>query len=150
MLTHHPLTESHKREICSWQYEGKYAAYNLPPFEAMRENRSGFMNPDRAKNYIGFSMNGTLAGYVNMREEPAEIFIGVGVHPDFCNQGLGRQILQITADLARELYPKKPLYLIVRTWNRRAIQCYRHAGFRIDGEPFELTGKGSFCRMIRI
>ena len=46
----------------------------------------------------------------------------------------------------------KPLYLEVRTWNIRAVKCYQKAGFRIDGQAYELTtgiGTGTFYRMIR-
>lgn len=144
-ITHHPLTEAHKREICSWKYQGEYAVYNLPPFETLKEQQSGFMNPEREKDYIGFSVNNTLVGYVNLREKPDGIFVGIGVHPDYCNQGLGRQILRMVADLC----PDHQLFLIVRTWNQRAIECYRHAGFQIEGEPFEYPERGIFCRMTR-
>lgn len=151
-ITHHPLTDQHKREICSWQYPEPYSAYNYPSYEEMSANQSGFMNPDREKNFHGFSIDGTLIGFVNILEEPAEIFIGIGVHPDHCSKGYGKQILEMTADLAHELYPGKPLYLEVRTWNQRAVNCYLRAGFHIDGEPFEQVtgmGPGEFYRMIR-
>ena len=147
-ITHHSLTEAHKREICSWKYPEPYDAYNLPPFETMQEKQSGFMNPAKEKNYHGFSISGTLVGYANISKKSDGIFIGIGVHPDYCNQGVGRQILQMISDLC----PGQPLYLEVRTWNQRAIRCYQHAGFHIDGEPFEQItgmGKGTFYRMIR-
>ena len=53
---------------------------------------------------------------------------------------------------SKKLYPNKPLYLEVRTWNTRAVKCYEKAGFRIDGQAYELTtgiGTGTFYRMIR-
>ena len=152
MLIHHPLTEAQRREICAWKYEGEYAAYNLPPFEVMKEQKSGFMNPDREGDYRGFSMDGMLIGFVNIREKSNGIFIGIGVHPGFLNRGFGRRILAMTVDLACELHPDRLLYLEVRTWNERAIRCYQHAGFRIDGEPFQQVtgmGKGEFYRMIK-
>ena len=151
-ITHHPLTEQHKREICSWHYPEPYAAYDLLPYETMREKQSGFMNPNREKNFHGFSIGDTLIGFVNILEKTTEIFIGIGVHPDYCNRGYGRQILNITTELAHELFPGKPLCLEVRTWNTRAVNCYLRAGFTIDGEPFEQTtgmGKGTFYRMIK-
>ena len=49
--------------------------------------------------------------------------------------------------LSRRLFPGKPLYLEVRTWNTRAVRCYQKAGFRIDGEPIRQTtslGEGLF------
>ena len=54
-------------------------------------------------------------------------------------------------ELAGALFPGKPLYLEVRTWNTRAVRCYEKAGFRIDGEPVHRTtaaGEGTFYRMV--
>ena len=59
---------------------------------------------------------------------------------------------QTSIEISKKLYPDKPLYLEVRTWNIRAVKCYQKAGFRIDGQAYELTtgiGTGTFYRMIR-
>lgn len=152
MLTHHSLTNAHKQEICQWQYEGDYAVYNLPSYEIMVERKTGFMHPERMQNFHGFSENGQLIGFVNILEEPNEIFIGIGVRPEKCGQGYGRRILSQTIQIAHEKYPDKPLYLEVRTWNQRAIRCYEHAGFTIVTEPYMKTtgsGKGMFYKMTR-
>lgn len=64
----------------------------------------------------------------------------------------GQRMLLITYEISKKLYPDKPLYLEVRTWNIRAVKCYQKAGFRIDGQAYELTtgiGTGTFYRMIR-
>ena len=53
--------------------------------------------------------------------------------------------------LSRRLFPGKPLYLEVRTWNTRAVRCYQKAGFRIDVEPIRQTtslGEGLFYRLV--
>lgn len=146
----HPLTESHKREICAWKYEGECAVYNLPPFEDLAARKAGFMNPDRESNFHGFTAGGRLVGYVNIAEEPWEIIIGVGVHPELCNQGYGRRILDAAKEYCREYIPGKPLCLEVRTWNERAIRCYKRAGFETVTEPYMKTtpsGKGTFYKM---
>lgn len=54
---------------------------------------------------------------------------------------------QTSIEISKKLYPNKPLYLEVRTWNIRAVKCYQKAGFRIDGQAYELTtgiGTGTF------
>ena len=54
--------------------------------------------------------------------------------------------------ISKKLYPGKPLYLEVRTWNKRAVKCYQSAGYTTDGEPYELTtsiGRGEFYRMVK-
>lgn len=147
------LSEDDKRQICSWQYEGEYAVYNLPPYEKMRQAQSGFMNPGNEKNYYGFFENGVLVGFVNIKEKPTEFFIGIGVRPDICGKGYGTEILGEVCRIAKAQNPAKPLCLEVRTWNKRAVRCYEKAGFTIDGDPFEQTtgaGKGIFYRMIKV
>lgn len=151
MLTRHPLTEADKRAICAWAYPEEYALYNLPAYEEMQEKQRGFCHPERAANYHGFSEGETLVGFVNLREEEKEVFVGIGVNPALCGKGWGQEMLRQIAVLSHALYPGKPLYLEVRTWNARAIRCYEKAGFRIDGEAFEQvtdSGKGTFCRMV--
>ena len=31
MLRYHIMTEPEKRQVCAWQYDGEYAAYNITP-----------------------------------------------------------------------------------------------------------------------
>lgn len=149
-MTSHLLTEADKQEICSWKYENEYAVYNLPSYEEMSKAKTGFMNPEREQNYRGFFDGDILVGFVNILEEPAEIFIGIGVHPEYCGKHYGRRILDEVCRICKEKFPAKPLYLEVRTWNTRAVKCYQSAGFKIDGEPYEKItgiGKGLFYRM---
>ena len=151
MLVRHPLTEEHKRAICAWDYPREYALYNLPPYEEMQEKQQGFCHPERGANFHGFSEGETLVGFVNLREEETEVFVGIGVNPVLCGKGYGQEILRQIRGMSQSFHPGKRMYLQVRTWNRRAIRCYEKAGFRIDGEAFEQvtgSGKGIFYRMI--
>ena len=151
-LQNHMLTGAEKREICSWKYSGDYAVYNLPSYENMQTKQIGFLNPAREQNYRAFYDGDCLVGFVNIKEEEAEVFIGIGVKPELCNKGYGQRILHETYRISKELHPDKPLYLEVRTWNERVIRCYQKAGFEIVGEPFEQrtgSGVGTFYRMIK-
>ena len=151
-LVYRNLSEDAKRQICAWKYGGEYELYNLPAYEEMQVRQIGFMNPKSEKNYYGFWDESILVGFVNILEEKEEVFIGIGVNPDFCNKHYGQRMLLITYEISKKLYPNKPLYLEVRTWNIRAVKCYQKAGFRIDGQAYELTtgiGTGTFYRMIR-
>ncbi len=151
-LANHILSDAEKREICSWKYSGEYAIYNLPSYENMQAKQIGFLNPAREQNYRAFYDEDCLVGFVNIKEEEAEVFIGIGVKPELCSKGYGQRILYETYRISKELHPDKPLYLEVRTWNERAIRCYQKAGFEIVGEPFEQktgSGVGTFYRMIK-
>lgn len=147
------LTEKDKEEICSWKYDDDYSIYNLPPFKEMKKLQKGFFNPLSEKNYRAFLFDKILVGYINLNEKEKEIFLGIGVHPDFCGKGYGKIILRKACEISKTLYPDKPMYLEVRTWNKRAIACYESAGFKIVGDAFERTteiGNGLFFRMVRL
>ena len=110
----------------------------------------GFAN--EKSNFFSFVDGEKLVGFTNLVEEEKEVFVGIGANPAYCNQGYGQRMLRQTYDLSKLLYPDKPLYLEVRTWNKRAVRCYEKAGFRIDGEPFKETtpiGEGIFYRMVK-
>ena len=94
----------------------------------------------------------TLVGFVNLSDEGSEVFFGIGAHPDHCGQGYGTQMTALAWDLSQRLYPGKPMYLEVRTWNTRAVRCYEKAGFRVVGEPVKRvthSGEGTFYHMVR-
>ena len=149
MLTHHAMTEDEKYVIADWRYSGDYALYNTRPYEEDRKKGVGFANP----GFIGFSFydRDALIGFTCLYEEDREIMIGIGVAPEYCGRGYGREMLETTCGLSETMFPGKPLYLEVRTWNARAVRCYEKAGFVIDGEPFTQRtglGEGTFYRMM--
>lgn len=150
MLLFHPLTEEEKVRIADWRYPGDYALYNMPPYAEDLKTHSGFAHPD----FVGFAFyeDDRLIGFTSLYEEAQEIMLGIGIAPESCGQGYGARLIQKTCELSERLYPKKPLYLEVRSWNRRAIRCYEKAGFAIDGAPFrQITGlgEGIFYRMVK-
>ncbi len=153
MLTYHNiLTEKEKQEICSWKYDGEYAIYNLPPQQQLAENMQGIYNPANAANYYAFYDGDIFIGYINLIERNTKFSVGISVKPDMCGKGYGRQMLEICTTIAKQISQEKPVGLQVRTWNRRAINCYKKAGFEIVGEEYQLTtpgGKGMFYRMVR-
>lgn len=149
LLEFHKTTEEEKYIICAWKYDGDYAIYNNPSYEEQIKYHRGFAN---SKNNFYSFLDGTkLIGYINLIEEDSEVFFGIGVNPIFCDQGYGQRISQSACKLSHQLYPGKPIYLEVRTWNIRAVKCYEKAGFRIIGDPIKQTtpiGEGMFFRMV--
>lgn len=150
MLTHHEATEAEKQEICTWKYADAYALYDMPSYNEMKEKRFGFGSP---KMYIEAFYDGDrLVGFCNLFDDGDEVFFGIGVHPQACGKGYGREMTDTMYAVSQALFPGKPLYLEVRTWNERAIRCYRHAGFVIDGGVIcqkTNAGDGEFYRMVR-
>lgn len=148
MLLFHKTTEDEKQRISDWRYDGAYAVYNLPPYAEQLRMHRGFANPKN--NFYSFADGSKLIGYINLIEEETAVFFGIGLNPLYCNQGYGQRICKKALRLSHQLYPQKPVYLEVRTWNCRAVRCYEKAGFRIVGEPIIRTtpiGEGTFFHM---
>ena len=149
MLQFHETTEAEKEIISAWHYAGEYAIYDLPPYAEAKARGQGLANPKN--HFLSFYDRQILVGFLNLVEEPEQVFVGIGVAPDLCSRGYGRQMLTLAAREAAERWPGLPLYLEVRSWNRRAVRCYEAAGFRVDGPAFIQTtgiGEGAFYRMV--
>lgn len=149
MLACHPTTEEEKILITEWKYEGEYSVYNAEPYEEQKKKGFGFANPQN--HFYSFYDEKKLIGFINLYEEKTEVFFGIGVKPEECGKGYGSQMTETACKISRRLFPGKPLYLEVRTWNQRAVRCYEKAGFHIVGEPIRQTtsaGEGVFYHMI--
>lgn len=149
----HLMTEAEKKVISAWQYEGAYALYNMPSYEEQKKKQIALCRPGREKNFFSYCDEGTLVGFTNILEEETEVFMGIGINPALCGRGYGTKVLLAAVDTAGSLYPGKPLYLEVRTWNTRAIRCYEKAGFRVEGAAIAqatLSGEGEFYRMVKV
>ena len=152
MITHHIITDDEKFKICQWNYTDEYSVYNLLPYSELKEKKQGFFDPEKYKNYRTYYDGDVLIGYTNIAKKGDEIFIGIGVKPELCSMGYGEKILRLACEIANEMYPDKILALNVRSWNKRAIACYKKVGFEIDGEEFEQitpAGRGMFYKMIK-
>ena len=150
MLTYHKTTEEEKYRITAWKYDVDYAVYNSTPYAQQKQTGFGFANPKN--HFYSFYDGADLVGFINLYEEPTEVFFGIGAAPEHCGKGYGQQMTRIACSICRSLFPGKPMYLEVRTWNRRAVRCYEKAGFRIAGEPIRQTtsaGDGIFYHMVK-
>ena len=94
-------TESDKKEICNWQYPDEYAIYNFSPYEELLQNKQSFCNPAIKKNFYSYYDGETLVGFTNIFEEENKVFIGIGVNPQYCNQGYGRMILDTAYKISK-------------------------------------------------
>ena len=149
MIIYHKTTEEEKYAIAEWRYIGDYAIYNGAPYEEQKKRGVGFANP--RNNFYSFYDGTVLIGFINLYEEKTGVFFGIGANPDCCGRGYGQLMTKTACENSRSLFPGKPLYLEVRTWNTRVVRCYEKAGFHIVGEPIRQTtsaGEGVFYHMI--
>ena len=111
----------------------------------------GFANP--SNHFYSFYDEMALVGFINLYEEETEIFFGIGVNPDCCGGRLWAADDETACEISKELFGKKPLYLEVRTWNKKSCQLLSKAGFVIKGEPIRRDdvsrGKVYFYHMVQ-
>lgn len=148
MIRYHKMSEPEKVQISGWRYEGEYAVYDLPPYEEQQKSGFGFANP--CNRFFSFFDGTELIGYINLIEEDSLVRFGIGISPAFCGSGYGPKLCRSACRLSHRLFPGEKVCLVVRTWNIRAIRCYKKSGFRIVGEPVlkrTPSGDGFFYRM---
>ena len=118
------------KEICSWQYEPPYDVYNYFSFDEAVKNNSPLLKEENRDNYICFWENETLIAYLHIYRIDDRIFFGIGICPAMCSKGLGKNYLKKGIEVASELYPDSEIWVQVRSWNIRAIKCYKSCGFK--------------------
>ena len=97
----------------------------------IQENYSLTDNVKR-KRYIGYiNEDEELVGFVNLLDEGDTVFFGIGIKPKYCNKGIGKVITKMALIESQNRFPNKPVILEVRTWNKRAVNCYKSQGFEI-------------------
>lgn len=90
------------------------------------------------------TVEGSRAGFVAYRLETVSRHMRLSklyLHPDYWGRGLGAWVLQAVSEAAEEVWAEYiDLYVFRR--NRRAIQAYQRAGFRIAREEMTDLGGG--------
>ncbi len=117
------------KQICDWQYNQPYCVYNYLTYNEAVKKQSEIIKAKNANNYLCFWNNKTLVAYTSIILKDEKVYIGIGIAPGFCGQGLGSLYLSQTVLEAQKRYPDKEIWVQVRSWNERAINCYCKCGF---------------------
>jgi ribosomal-protein-alanine N-acetyltransferase len=126
------LTEIQAKEISDWKYDGDYSIYNLPPWEQMIQEKYSLSDATKRDRYIGFVNEYIeLVGFVKLLDKGDSVFFGIGVNPKVCGIGIGKVITKMALIESQNRFPNKPVVLEVRTWNKRAVSCYKSQGFKV-------------------
>ncbi|WP_346931251.1 GNAT family N-acetyltransferase [Clostridium sp.] len=149
-LTPQKISEEHAKEISSWEYPEEYSIYNLPSWDNMIKENYSLCDSIKRERFIGYiNKKKELVGFVNLLDEGESVFFGIGVKPSYCNKGVGKVIINMALIESEKRFPNKPILLEVRTWNKRAISCYKSQGFEIIETKNQKTkiGFGEFYVM---
>ena len=127
-------------ESIQWRYPAPYAFYNTPESgfdealsEAMEDNGMDF--------YSVLDDAGGLFGLFEYSFAEGIMEIGLGIRPDKCGAGHGRDFVRRCIAFGRETYAYSgAIRLMVADFNERAIHLYRALGFietgRKESESF--------------
>jgi ribosomal protein S18 acetylase RimI-like enzyme len=149
-LISHKLSEEQAKEISNWRYTGEYLIYNLPLWDIMVREKYSLTDKVKRERYIGYTNeNAELIGFVNLLDEGHKVFFGIGINPNYCGMGIGKIITNKALIESQKRFNNKPVVLEVRTWNKRAVNCYKSQGFNIIETKQQQThiGFGQFYIM---
>jgi len=142
------MSETDAKEICSWEYPNEYKIYNVGGWETAVNNKWAIANKDlRNIQFRSVYENEELLGYFRFKQDKDKIILGLGIHPDKCGHGIGKQFMSFI--LKSEELNNKLIELEVREFNTRAIKCYKSSGFKIikTEEKETIIGKDTFIVM---
>jgi len=145
------LSEPYAKEICVWKYAGEYSIYNYPAWDKVSNEKWAITIGEKRKKEFSAVVDdyNNLCGYIRLQNNNEYVLIGIGLKPSLCGQGLGDTLMELLKHQCRELYPSKKINLEVRSFNERAIKCYKKAGFKVKEIYKRNTplGYGEFIRM---
>ena len=124
-----PMTGEAAKQICSWRYAPPYNVYDYLSYETALNEQAAITKTENADNYLCFWNDVTLVAYTSIIPKGENLYIGIGVAPQFCGQGMGETLLNQTIIECKRRHPDKEIWVQVRSWNERAIKCYLKCSF---------------------
>jgi len=108
------------------------------PYQSLDDLRKRLENPpERFHRLVAVSGDGRVIGLLGLQVGHGRIahvgHIGMMVHPDFFNQGVGSALMKAAIDLADKWLDLTRLDLEVYVDNAAAIHLYEKHGFEIEG-----------------
>lgn len=138
------LSEDYAKEICCWKYDGEYSIYNFSDWDIVIKNKWDVSIKDKRElEFIAILLNDELVAYGRISEKEYKAVIGIGLKPSYCGKGHGKDIMKLLVQECIRRFPRSPITLEVRSFNKRAINCYRSVGFEIIGKYKKNTFDGS-------
>ena len=143
-LVFKPLTQIHALEIANeWKYDNIYSFYDMT---ADVEDYEEFIDEDLRNQNDHYEAweNDELIGFFCVIQETPSIEIGLGMRPDICGKGKGKQFVMQIINFIEHNYKFDKLIMNVATFNQRAIKVYRSCGFKDSEITKRNTNGGVF------
>ena len=143
------LTQIHALEIANeWKYDNIYSFYDMT---ADVEDYEEFIDEDLRNQNDHYEVleNNKLFGFFCVIQENASIEIGLGMRPDICGRGKGKQFVKQIIDFIERNYEFDKLIMNVASFNQRAIKAYRSCGFK-DSEITKRSSNGGVYEFLTL
>lgn len=138
------MTQAGAREIADeWTYDGPYAFYNM---KADPEDYAELVDETQRNRNDWYEAvaGGQLAGFFCVMRQAGTLELGLGLRPELCGKGLGKDFLRQILTYLASRYHYDELVLSVAVFNRRAIRVYRACGFQDAGVFRQKTNGGVY------
>lgn len=128
------LTEEYAKQLCTWRYNGVYSIYDFATWDIAIQQ--GWSITDKKARDADFrsaiNEHEEFIGFFRMTKDTnGSIEIGLGLKPQYCGQGIGKDFVNLITQYIRAQYPNSKLFMEVRTFNTRAVKCYKECGYTI-------------------
>ncbi|HIQ66153.1 MAG TPA: GNAT family N-acetyltransferase [Candidatus Coproplasma stercoravium] len=126
-----------------WKYEEPYSFYDMT---ADLDDYNELVNEAlRNKNeWFEAHADDELVGYFCLCIENDNIDIGLGLRPDYCGRGMGKQFLTDIICFIERSYAYSTLSMDVAAFNKRAIKVYNSCGFKETHSFLQHTNGGEY------
>ncbi len=145
------FTEEYAKQVCDWKYENEYSIYNYPEWNVVVSQNWGISIETKRQNefYAVTNEVGDLCGFIRLVDNKEYVLVGIGLKASLCGKGLGNNVMELLKHECKLRYGSKKIVLEVRSFNERAIKCYKKAGFVIVGTYRKDTpmGNDEFIKM---
>jgi ribosomal-protein-alanine N-acetyltransferase len=122
------MSQADAEAIACWHYPDPFSFYD---WTSDPNDLAGLLDPTaRGDDYVAVEDEaGSLIGFFHFkRPHGPRLEIGLGLHPEWTGQGLGRRFLEAGLEYARRRFAPRQFTLSVASFNRRAITVYERAG----------------------
>lgn len=133
-----------------WKYEEPYSFYDMTS-DPDDYNELVDEQLRNGSEYFEATVNGELIGFFSLSVTADEIEIGLGLRPDCCGKGIGREFVNSIIGYINDNYSYGTLSMSVATFNLRAIKAYEACGFVKQTTYMQRTNGGEyeFVKMIK-
>jgi len=144
------MTIQDAKHICCWRYEDEYSVYNLPEWKVAKEDGYDITKSDkRESEFMSIYLNNELMGYGRISLRDNQVVLGIGIKPDQCSKGYGNKAFKLLIQEAKTRSNDESIVLIVRSFNERAIKCYKKNHFIIINE-LDLNNQGESVKFTKM